>query len=279
MRVTFRCDPALIDKIPRPVPARNGLPDWLRTMPNRAFSHTHGADVRTVKQCPPFVDAMIHGFLMPLVCDVEVHEGRFTWDWDLPPLSVETHPRSPLSFHVPEQVTGTPLQRDMRTLIKFNSFWTIQLEPGYALYATHPVNRDELPFRLLTGLVDADVFNSVGILFPAIWCDPGFSGVLAAGTPVAQCFPVAREGLDDPARRPSERLAAARMACLIELIYASGLRVSELIALPRSVARAKEPLIPIRGKGDKDRLAPLSEPARAAIKPYVSGDRFMADGK
>jgi len=85
---------------------------------------------------------------------------------------------------------------------------------------------------------------------------------------IEKLIDVAREGLDDPARPPRERLAAARMACLIELLYASGLRVSELIALPRSVARAKEPLIPVRGKGDKDRLAPLSEPARAAIRRY-----------
>ena len=194
--MTFRCDPALLERIPRPIPARQALPGWLREMPNRAFSQTHGTDVRTVKQCPPFVDAMIHGFVMPLVCDIEVRNGIFTWDWDLPPLSVETHPRSPLSFHVAAQVTGAPLQHDPQAIIKFNSFWTIQLEPGYALYATHPVNRGDLPFRLLTGLVDADVFNAVGILFPAVWVDPGFSGVLRAGTPIAQCFPVARDVLD-----------------------------------------------------------------------------------
>lgn len=85
---------------------------------------------------------------------------------------------------------------------------------------------------------------------------------------VEKLIGVAREGLDDPARSPRERVATARMACLIELLYASGLRVSELISLPRSVARAREPLIAVRGKGDKDRLAPLSEPARAAVKRY-----------
>ena len=85
---------------------------------------------------------------------------------------------------------------------------------------------------------------------------------------VAKLVDVAGEGIEDATRPARERLAAARMACLIELVYASGLRVSELIALPRSLARSKEPLIPVRGKGDKDRLAPLSGPARAAIKRY-----------
>ena len=64
------------------------------------------------------------------------------------------------------------------------------------MFATHPVNRGDLPFRLLTGLVDADRFTDVGILFPAVWVDPAFEGVLERGTPVAQCFPVAREALD-----------------------------------------------------------------------------------
>jgi integrase/recombinase XerD len=85
---------------------------------------------------------------------------------------------------------------------------------------------------------------------------------------VDRLIATAREGLDDPERPARERLSAARMACLIELLYASGLRVSELIALPRSTARTKAALIPIRGKGDKDRLAPLSGPARTAMTRY-----------
>ena len=78
-------------------------------------------------------------------------------------------------------------------LIKFNSFWTIELGPGWSLMAVHPINRDDLPFRLVTGLVDADRFNEVGINFPAIWTEPGFAGVLPRGTPVAQCYAMPRE--------------------------------------------------------------------------------------
>ncbi len=196
MRVVFRCDPTLIDRLERPAPARSTLPDWLRTMPASAFSHVHDTEVRTVKQCPPFVDAMSHGFVIPLPCDVAVSDGCLSWDWDLAPLSVEAHPRSPLSFHVPAQVTGTPFYHPDRAVVKFNSFWTVELEEGWSLFATHPVNRDDLPFRTLTGLVDADRFSDVGILFPAVWVDPGFEGVLPRGTPVAQCFPVPREPLD-----------------------------------------------------------------------------------
>jgi hypothetical protein len=196
MRIVFRCDPAIEHELIRPVAARAALPDWLRTMPRTGFSDVHGQDVRTVKQCPPFVDAMSHGFIIPLPCDVTVHDGVLSWDWDHPPLNVEAHPRSPVSFHVPAQVEGTPFYDPDVSIVKFNSFWTIELEPGYSLFATHPVNRADLPFRLLTGVVDSDRFTDVGILFPAVWTDANFKGVLPRGTPIAQCFPILREALD-----------------------------------------------------------------------------------
>lgn len=68
---------------------------------------------------------------------------------------------------------------------------------------------------------------------------------------------------------------AVRMLLLLELLYGSGLRASELVSLPRrAVGGAREFLI-IRGKGDKDRLVPLSERARAALDRWLP---FVADG-
>jgi integrase/recombinase XerD len=78
----------------------------------------------------------------------------------------------------------------------------------------------------------------------------------------------AREGLDASERPLRKRLAAARTICIIELIYGSGLRVSEALGLPKSAAHAKEPLVAVRGKGGKERLAPISAPSRAAIAAY-----------
>jgi integrase/recombinase XerD len=59
-----------------------------------------------------------------------------------------------------------------------------------------------------------------------------------------------------------------RTACLLELLYATGLRVSELVALPASAAQTKDPFIHIRGKGGRERLVPLSSAAREAIAAY-----------
>ncbi len=65
-------------------------------------------------------------------------------------------------------------------------------------------------------------------------------------------------------------LAATRTVCLLELLYATGLRVSELVALPKTAAKRAEPLILVRGKGGRERLVPLSEPARRAMTAYRS---------
>ena len=219
MRMIFRCDPALSDHLPRPVPARRGLPDWLRKMPAKARSEIHGREIRTVKQCPPFVDAMAYGVLIPLPCDVTVTRGSFSWAWDIPQPSTPGHPRAPLSFHVPAQFSAAPFAREGQAAIKFNSFWTIELEPGWSLFATHPVNRDDLPFRLVTGLVDADRFHDGGINFPAIWAQPDFCGVLPKGMPVAQVFAVPRvapelefEGFDEAHRQSYEKTVARVLA-------------------------------------------------------------------
>src|SRR5260221_1724193 len=79
MRVTFKCDPALIELLPSPVPAREAIPGWLRTTPGAAFSDVYGDEIRTVKQCPPFIDAMSYGFMILLPCDVQVTDGILSW--------------------------------------------------------------------------------------------------------------------------------------------------------------------------------------------------------
>jgi integrase/recombinase XerD len=85
---------------------------------------------------------------------------------------------------------------------------------------------------------------------------------------VERLIETAREGLDAAERPLRERLSAARMACLIELIYASGLRVTEVLSLKKSAASGKASLIAVSGKGNKERLAPLSRPALAAMKTF-----------
>nr|WP_272943316.1 site-specific tyrosine recombinase XerD [Rhodovulum sp. PH10] len=66
-----------------------------------------------------------------------------------------------------------------------------------------------------------------------------------------------------------ERLRRLRLVCLLEVLYATGLRVSELIALPAAAARRDERMLVVRGKGDKERMVILNDAARAAMRAYV----------
>jgi hypothetical protein len=218
MQVTFRCPPELLEILPRPVPAKDGLPEWLRTMPGEALVAELGGSIRTLKHCPPLLDAMRAGFLMPLAADIRIERGAFSWDWDLPPTALGRTTRSPLSFHHAEQAEGSPLHDPERVFVKFNSFWTIALDPGWSLLAMHPANRNDLPFETLTGLVDADLYDGL-IHFPARWLDPSFEGVLPRGTPVAQCIPVRREALK-LAFAPLAGEAAERFALVKDAIAA-----------------------------------------------------------
>ena len=86
---------------------------------------------------------------------------------------------------------------------------------------------------------------------------------------VSRLLATAKE-LVDTAPDARMMLNASRNLCLIELLYATGLRVSELVSLPKSAARRREPLILIRGKGGRERLVPLSEPARQTVAQYRS---------
>jgi len=78
----------------------------------------------------------------------------------------------------------------------------------------------------------------------------------------------APDGADQP--RDQSRLRALRLYCLLEVLYATGLRVSELVALPRAAARREADMIVVRGKGDKERLVPLNAAARQAMADYLA---------
>ena len=75
------------------------------------------------------------------------------------------------------------------------------------------------------------------------------------------------QALIDAARAPGrDRL---RNTCLMELLYATGMRVSELVALPVAAARGDPDMLLVRGKGGKERLVPLSDTARAALSEWL----------
>lgn len=67
-------------------------------------------------------------------------------------------------------------------------------------------------------------------------------------------------------RTPADQL---RNACLMELVYATGMRVTELVSLPVAAVRGDPEMLLVKGKGGKERMVPLSDPARAALRAWL----------
>jgi len=70
-------------------------------------------------------------------------------------------------------------------------------------------------------------------------------------------------------RAASGELAAVRNLALLELLYGSGLRATELVSLPRGAVRQGQPFLMVRGKGSKERLVPISSRATAAVEKWL----------
>ncbi|MET3790946.1 site-specific tyrosine recombinase XerD [Aquamicrobium terrae] len=74
----------------------------------------------------------------------------------------------------------------------------------------------------------------------------------------------------DPALAGGDAVAALRLHALVEVLYATGLRVSELVGLPVAVALRDERFFMVKGKGGKERMVPLSAKARAAMQAWLA---------
>jgi integrase/recombinase XerD len=90
------------------------------------------------------------------------------------------------------------------------------------------------------------------------------------GADVDRMLGAARAAIGAPALKVGERLRRARLNCLLEVLYATGLRVSELVTLPVSAARRTADMLIVRGKGGKERLVPLNSMAKAAMADYLA---------
>jgi integrase/recombinase XerD len=78
--------------------------------------------------------------------------------------------------------------------------------------------------------------------------------------------------------RGRDRVRSLRLYCLLELLYATGMRVSELVSLPRQVLEGDGRVLTIRGKGGRERILPLNQAARSALDAYLTIGRDGTDG-
>lgn len=81
---------------------------------------------------------------------------------------------------------------------------------------------------------------------------------------------MAEEEVERPEATDAERAFSARLYLLLELLYATGMRVSELVELKRAAVMRDAGFLTVRGKGGKERIVPLTDRARDAVKAYLT---------
>lgn len=177
----------------KPVPAKEVLPNWYKNMHPYANNDkklripngwdTHNA---TMKRCVPFLDAMTTGYTIKLDADilVEIVDNTPYMRWKIP--------EQIITWHTLNQFPGFQIPSDYHYMVaKWDNDFGYILPKGYSMFITHPINRIDLPFHTLSGIVDVDNFN-MAIKFPFI-LKKNFEGIIEAGTPIAQIFPVKRD--------------------------------------------------------------------------------------
>jgi integrase/recombinase XerD len=116
-----------------------------------------------------------------------------------------------------------------------------------------------------TGVIDGP---KKGRALPKVLSEAEVDALLATAEARAR-----KEGSD------SARLRALRLRALLEVLYASGLRVSELVSLPARAAQAGQRMIAVRGKGAKERMVPLTPAALEAMAAFTAARRGMQPGE
>ena len=167
-----------LDLVPHPYPASQHMPDWLKTM---SPDYEQGG---TVKRCPPFLAAMTAGYIIPAPADATVTmdaQGKLT----------ATGTLEYLSTHFPAQYAGSPFTTSR--VVKFGNPWIIKTPPEYVCFITAPINRYEIPFMALSGIVETGTYYREVHLPMACMMQPGQIFHLQRGAPMIQVIPMRRE--------------------------------------------------------------------------------------
>lgn len=147
----------------------------------------NGTSNSTIKGCIPFLDSLSIGYFAVLSNDIYVNinsEGLQSFVWNRGGNLIMSHDLNQISKQqVPDGFSVKPY--------KFVHNWSIQLPKGYSALFTHPLNREDLPFHTLSGVVDSDIYYEP-VHFP-FFIKKDFEGVIEAGTPIAQVIPFKRE--------------------------------------------------------------------------------------
>jgi len=164
--------------VPCPEPSKTFIPQWYKDIPG-------DKNTINVKKCIPFLDSMSNGYIQKTWCDINVineKDGlKVVFDSNVSLFNYREVSHMPMddTFHSIEFVWQRP--------------WSTILPEGYSALVVHPLNRNDLPFITLSGIVDFDKSIHAQIGNIPFYIKKGFTGTIPAGTPMFQIIPIKRE--------------------------------------------------------------------------------------
>ena len=170
-----------------PIPASKTLPDWWLKMPSSTDQSCPMREKRneTIKSCMPVLDALSAGYTQRLWTDIYIKDDGKSYRYAIAPEPMIMRQYShDHRFPVPEDYYNIECAWQMP--------YIPQTPPGSSCLITHPVNRIDLPFFTMSGIIDtdADLFVRWGQL--PFYIRKGFTGLIPCGTPLYQIIPFER---------------------------------------------------------------------------------------
>ena len=166
------------DSVNLPESSKQFIPDWYKNIPGKK-------NIVNVKKCIPFLDAMTHGYVQTTWTDIHISKDNedinIFFDHNVRILNYREKSDMPIKdeFYNVEFIWQRP--------------WSILLPKGYSGLITHPLNRIDLPFYTLSGIVDFDKSIHANIGNIPFYIKKGFTGIIPAGTPMFQIIPIKRD--------------------------------------------------------------------------------------
>lgn len=176
--------------VEKPKPTKKYFPDWYKSIPkfenNSLEIDISGQANVTMKSCMPFFDSFSTGYIQETWCDVFIDstEDVCSWRYSSIPQIMEER----VTAHPYPKVDGFATAE-----LSWRQVWIPQLPRGYSMLYTHPLNRLDLPFISLSGIIDNDHYYMERIANHPFIVKKGFKGIIPKGTPMFQMIPIKRD--------------------------------------------------------------------------------------
>jgi hypothetical protein len=191
-KINFTDKTGLVPELYYPKPSKAVIPSWFKELMPRFEDESvvwqSGNKLRpTGKRCVPMMDSITAGYTIFTSEDIIVSkdEQNFSYfEW--------ARRDEAIKFHKHEQLSTYPSLNKGESVPKWENPWVVKTPPGYSCLFTQPMNNPETPIKIFSGIVDTDSYIE-SVNFPFQFTDRDFSGLVPAGTPIAQVIPFARE--------------------------------------------------------------------------------------